>query len=211
MAVTGSELFRPGLPLAAILVPLLVKQFPAFDPTMEISQLFSILSPVVNFLYGLRNQEQEAAIALVRAFVEVLLSPDTEELLTMLSPYPEALALELVARILFQAACPLPENQLSALEGFLKDADMDNPDSERLVIQQLNATISDPDSSKLTAGHLLTGPLQGCCAVAIGNRSRIVYVIDHSKRQVVLVGATSTHDYSSLESPARAILDLLRK
>jgi hypothetical protein len=211
MAVTGSELFRPGLPLAAVLMPLLVKQFPAFAPTMEISQLPSILGPVVGFLYRLRNQEREAAIALVRAFVEVLLSPDTEELVAS-HLYPQALALELVARVLFQAVCPPSEYQ-SVLDKLLRDAGMDNSASAQLVmfaIQQLNAMMCNPDYSKLTGGHPLTGPLQGCYAVGISGSGRIIYAIGH-QRQVVLVGIAPTHDYSRLESTAKAILDLLRK
>ncbi|MDR2371913.1 MAG: hypothetical protein LBD60_02075 [Puniceicoccales bacterium] len=213
MAITGPELFSPGLSLAAVLMPLLAKQFPAFAPTIEISQLLSILDPVVGFLYNLRNQDQESAIALVRAFAEVLFSPDTEELLTMLRPYPQALALELVARMLFQAACPPSEYQ-SVLGELLGDAGMDNPASAQLVmfaIQQLNAIMCDPDYSKLTGGHPLIGPLEGCYTVGISGGGRIVYAIDHPKRQVVLVGITPTHDYSSLASPARAILDLLQK
>jgi hypothetical protein len=213
MAITGSELFSPGLPLAAILMPLLVEQFPAFAPAMEISQLLPILDPVARFLYRLRDQEQEAAIALVRAFLEVLLSSDLDELLSVLSPYPQALALELVARMLFQAACPSLESY-DVLETLLEDAGMNNPTSEQLAmfgIQQLNAMMRDPNYSKLTDGHPLIGPLKGCYAVGISGGGRIVYAIDHLKKQVILVGMTPTHDYHSLESPAQAILNLLKK
>jgi mRNA-degrading endonuclease YafQ of YafQ-DinJ toxin-antitoxin module len=208
MAITGSEL------LAAILMPLLVEQFPAFAPAMEISQLLPILEPVAKFLYRLHDQEQEAAIALVRAFLEVLLSPDLDELLSVLSPYPQALALELVARMLFQAACPSPLESYHVLETLLGDAGMNDPASEQLAmfgIQQLNAMMRNPDYSKLTDGHPLTGPFEGCYAVGISGGGRIIYAIDHSKKQVILVGMTPTHDYDSLKSQAKAILNLLKE